>query len=93
MRKDLRDIAINSAASRYGSEHYRSILFWQTAKRAWPIVVIVGTVLGLWWAGTHLSPPGNAAIGFGVLALALLAGLYLGVRHLRSPYRRRRFRL
>lgn len=92
MRKDLRDIAIASAASRYGSEHYRGILLLVTVGRFWWLAIIPLTMGGLWWAATHLSAPSNASIGFTVAGLAVLALLYLAFRRARSPYRRRRFR-
>lgn len=93
MRKELRDIAVNSAAARYGAEHYRSILFWGTVRRAWPVFLLVAIVLGLGWLGTHLSSLANATLGF-TIAGACVLGLLVaaGVRRARSPYRRRRFR-
>ena len=93
MNKDLRGVATEAAAARYGAEHYRGILFWQTFRHVWPVLVLVGIVWGLWWFGTRLSTPSGPVVGFGVAGLAVLAAVFLGVRRLRSPYRRRRYRL
>lgn len=93
MNKELRAKAVESAAARYGAEHYRSILFWQTFGKLWPVAVLVAIVLGLGWLGSQVSAPSNALVGFGVAGLAVIGLLYLGIRRLRSPYRRRRYRL
>lgn len=91
MTRDLKETMVEAAAAQYGRVHYRGILFWTSVGRYWWLLVLPTMVVGLWWAATHLTAPSNAGIGFGVAALAVIGLLYLGIRHLRSPYRRRRF--
>jgi hypothetical protein len=96
MNKELRAKAVESAAARYGAEHYRSILFWQTFGRWWPALLVLAVLAGLVWllapavqaAGDHPNLTGGAVVG----GLVLIGLAVLVVRRLRSPYRRRRYR-
>lgn len=96
MNKELRAKAVESAAARYGAEHYRGILFWQTFGRWWPAILALVVLGGIGWllapavqvAESHPNLTGGAIVG-----VLLLVGLTtLVVRRIRSPYRRRRFR-
>jgi hypothetical protein len=92
MNRELRQKAVESAAARYGAEHYRGILFWVSFGKWWPVGVVAALILGIYWLTRNVSPGGAAAGGFGVAAVALaLLVIWLIIRRLRSPYRRRRF--
>jgi hypothetical protein len=92
MNRELRQKAVESAAARYGAEHYRGILFWVSIGKWWPVGMTVALVLGIYWLTRNISP-GTAATGGFVVAGAAFALLviWLIIRRLRSPYRRRRF--
>ncbi len=96
MSEDLRRTILHSAASRYGSEHYRGILFLHNARRVVPALGLVLVVGGLGWlvwpavGAAEKHPDAAGALIVGGLALAVVIALV--VRRVRSPYRRRRFR-
>jgi hypothetical protein len=93
--RDLKETMLQAAASRYGSEHYRGILFLHSARRIAPALALVLVIGGAGWllapafgvAGDHPTATGAVIVG-GLLLVGLVA---LAVRRFRSPYRRRRF--
>jgi hypothetical protein len=96
MSEDLRKTMLHSAASRYGAEHYRAILFLHNARRIIPalaLVVVVGALGWLLapaagWGADHPNVTGAVIVG-GLILVGLITAV---VRRVRSPYRRRRFR-
>lgn len=88
MNRELRAKAVESAAARYGAEHYRGILFWQTCGKLWPLIPVVAVLGGAAWL-VYTNPAASGAVSVGIVALAVL--IWLMVRWVRSPYRRRRF--
>jgi uncharacterized membrane protein len=99
MAKDLRETMLQSAASTYGSKHYRGILAMHSLRKAWPVLVGILLLAAAAGAGYLMLPVVESTKGHGdAIGAVLVAGLFLialgawGVRRARSPYRRRRFR-
>lgn len=95
----LKETMLQSAASTYGSKHYRGILALHHLRKAWPVVIGALMLAAAAGAGYLLLPVVEATEGHGEMAGAVLVGGLLlialgtwGIRRARSPYRRRRFR-
>jgi hypothetical protein len=95
MPDDLRETAIRAAAARYGSEHYRGLLFWHSFRRFWPGLLLLALGAACVVVGWRVGPAaGKHLVGllpFALGALAVVAVTWLLIRRARSPYRRRRF--
>jgi hypothetical protein len=98
--RDLKETMLHAAASTYGSKHYRGVLAMHGLRKFAPVLwvlVLLAGVAGVGWL--LLSPVARTAsdnptlVGGAIVGALIVAGLLFAlVKHLRSPYRRRRFR-
>jgi hypothetical protein len=95
-RNDLRETMLRSAASTYGSKHYRGILFAHSMRYVWPVLgagLVLASIGWLCWPAIRSAAKHPNMAGAAIVGVLVVAGLVAAfIRHLRSPYRRRRYR-